>query len=992
MATELATAYVTLVPSFKNLSGSLKDALGNAGIDGLGENIGTKLTSPIQKAFTSIGTVATGIIGSIGGAIGSLAASGGMARALNLEQAQTMFKGLKLDWNDYYDSIDQAVTGTAFSLDAAALVAANLAASGVSAGDQMSTALNACVGTAATFGTGLDEIGTIFQKVSAKGKLSGDELLQLSERGINATAVLGEYLGKTQAEVRDMVKNGQIDFQTFSNAMYAAFGDSAKAANETFTGAMANMQTALSRIGEKFATPFKNACIPVFNALREAINAVGSTLAPVVEKFSDFAAKVSGDLVSKIKTFTDALQNGSSIFGAFVAALGPVGAVVATVITAIGGLGAAFGVLSTALNVVPGLQGLVGALSGGAGVVGAVELAKSAITGFSGTIKQVPTALNSVGTAVTNTATKIPIVSTAMANLGSVAGGLSKTMGSGLWNCFETLTTKITTVGSKLPIVGSAFTSLGTKVNTMGSAFTLAGGNLSALGSVFGSALAGPMTVVAGLIAALIASFALLYTTNEEFRNSMNQLGAELMAALQPALESIMQSLQQMATAIMPAISAVITALAPVLTQIITLIAQGLAAVLPVIANLLAGLVQVIASIVTAVASAIQGVAEWLSQFQSFEEFINGFCQAVGEIWNAFWTGFAEICSQAWNGIVNGVMALGQSLQSHFSQFCSAIASVWGAFWQGLCDVCSTIWNAICSAVQAAIGVLTSVIQAQMNAIKSIWDAIWNSICTVAQTIWGQIQNIIQAAISIVSSLISAALSAIQGDWDSAWNSVCDALQTAWDTITEAVSAGIDIVVEFFVNLPGQILDALASLASDLFNIGSNAIQGLLNGINSMVGAVLNTLQNLASQAISIVSSILHIGSPSKVFADIGEFVMQGMDNGLQEGFRGVRKTLKNESDYIAGFDAVASIGIETQWSNPSDIDNLTRAISAPGKYQFEQATLTRADIFDAISAAMSDQSNVPIELYMDGKLVASTIASPMDAQLSLLAARGSRR
>ena len=162
------------------------------------QSIGSKVESFAKGAVS--------VIGGIGGAIGSLAAQGGMSRALNLEQAQTMFKGLKLEWDDYYKSIDNAVTGTAFSLDAAALVAANLAASGIAAGADMDKALRGVVGTAATFGSELGDIGSIFQKVAAQGKVSGETLQQFADRGVNVTSVLSQALGKTQEEIKPAVK------------------------------------------------------------------------------------------------------------------------------------------------------------------------------------------------------------------------------------------------------------------------------------------------------------------------------------------------------------------------------------------------------------------------------------------------------------------------------------------------------------------------------------------------------------------------------------------------------------------------------------------------------------------------------------------------------------------------------------------------------------------------------------------------------------------
>ena len=81
---------------------SAKGTYDGSNFDSGVEGSKAKMESFMEKA-KSIGSKvesfakgAVGVIGGIGGAIGSIAAQGGMSRALNLEQAKTMFKGLKL--------------------------------------------------------------------------------------------------------------------------------------------------------------------------------------------------------------------------------------------------------------------------------------------------------------------------------------------------------------------------------------------------------------------------------------------------------------------------------------------------------------------------------------------------------------------------------------------------------------------------------------------------------------------------------------------------------------------------------------------------------------------------------------------------------------------------------------------------------------------------------------------------------------------------------
>lgn len=189
--------------------------------------------------------------------------TGGWNRAQNIEKAKFSLQGLGYTGEKLtkiWTNIDDAVTGTSYSLDSAAMVASMLASSGIKAGEgvgEMGHALKAVSGVAAQTNSSYADIGDIFSQVAGQGKLMGEQLNRLSFRGMNAAADLAKAMNKTEAEVRDMVSKGQIDFATFSEAMYKAYSENAFKANETLSGVLANTRAALAKIGQDFFTPFQ---------------------------------------------------------------------------------------------------------------------------------------------------------------------------------------------------------------------------------------------------------------------------------------------------------------------------------------------------------------------------------------------------------------------------------------------------------------------------------------------------------------------------------------------------------------------------------------------------------------------------------------------------------------------------------------------------------------------------------------------------------------
>ena len=287
-------------------------------------NIATSVQS-LSDRFSTFGIIGMTVLhnltsaamdfgGKLIGSVMNPLMEGGKQRALNIEQAKFQFKGLRMDVEATMADASYAVDGTAYSLDAAAKVASQLGASGMRAGDDMRNALRGISGVAAMAGSSYEDIGNVFAKVAGQGRLMGDDLLRLSSRSINAAAIIAKEIGKTEVEVRDMVTKGKVDFKMFADAMDSAFGEHATAANKTFTGAMANVRSALGRIGEKFYTPLHQNLIGPLNDLRLVINEVSKALDPAFESLSAFmevaSGKVSKTLVSFDTGWSQVLKEG----------------------------------------------------------------------------------------------------------------------------------------------------------------------------------------------------------------------------------------------------------------------------------------------------------------------------------------------------------------------------------------------------------------------------------------------------------------------------------------------------------------------------------------------------------------------------------------------------------------------------------------------------------------------------------------------------------
>lgn len=305
---ELGVGYISIIPETSKITPGIKQALsgaaGSADAEGTGRGIGTKLASGIGKTLKiGAGSAAVAAGGVVAGGIAK-----GMGRLTGIENATQKLSGLGNSAEQVQSIMDNAlasVKGTAFGLEEAASTAAMAVAAGVKPGEELEGILTTVADTAAIAGASMADMGQIFGSVAARGKLQGDDLMQLQSRGIPVLQLLAEQAGKTAEEISEMVSKGKIDFRTFADAMEAGVGGSAQKMGETFQGSVANMGAALGRVGATALNPFFDLATGGFGSVTDAIDGFNDRLKPVMSGVTDF---LQGRAIPAMKEFGQSWQ------------------------------------------------------------------------------------------------------------------------------------------------------------------------------------------------------------------------------------------------------------------------------------------------------------------------------------------------------------------------------------------------------------------------------------------------------------------------------------------------------------------------------------------------------------------------------------------------------------------------------------------------------------------------------------------------------------
>jgi len=84
------------------------------------------------------------------------------------------------------------------------------------------------------------------------------------------------------------------------------------------------------------------------------------------------------------------------------------------------------------------------------------------------------------------------------------------------------------------------------------------------------------------------------------------------------------------------------------------------------------------------------------------------------------------------------------------------------------------------------------------------------------------------------------------------------------------------------------------------YDIGANAIQGMINGMAGKEAAMLNKIRAMMGRAVKIAKETLDIHSPSGVFRDeVGAMMMQGMGEGVTQEMARQADIIRNAAQYM---------------------------------------------------------------------------------------------
>ena len=298
---------------------------------------------------------------------------------------------------------------------------------------------------------------------------------------------------------------------------------------------------------------------------------------------------------------------------------------------------------------------------------------------------------------------------------------------------------------------------------------------------------------------------------------------------------------------------------------------------------------------------------------------INGFTTAVNGLLGGQ-TSIGEFTDQmtrmsmqtisAFSSALPGILETGEQFVGTFA---TGILEAAPQLVTALSDVTYILGDSFASffptAMDSGVDLVTNLVSGIGEALPTlIPQAVDGIIGMIDKGIVGNLDGIIEAGFDLLIGLTEGITEAFPKLIDGANDIVANLLVGLVDNLPEILEMGFELIAALvtgfakaapkMVNSAGELLLKVANKFKniDWKSLGKNIVQGILNGITSMAGALWRTMTDLAGNALNAAKEALGVNSPSRLFEkEIGAMIPPGISNGVEKAFPKMAKNLQTQ-------------------------------------------------------------------------------------------------
>lgn len=371
--------------------------------------------------------------------------------------------------------------------------------------------------------------------------------------------------------------------------------------------------------------------------------------------------------------------------------------------------------------------------------------------------------------------------------------------------------------------------------------------------------------------------------------------------ALTPALQALTPAMQTL----IPVVGDLIGVIGPLVGDLLTALAGILGRLLPLITPL-------IETIGTFLVGAIEKVAHW------FGWAAEAILPLIDEVLPLLLDVIMTLLDEGLRALLPSLILLAKTV----AKLLPPIFEVVGALLDALLPILGDLVGEISLALVPIVEVLADLLS---NGLGDVLIVVLDLLKPFIPVI-GMLAELISAVLTPVIGALSGALEVI-ADWLS---NLTPAFEDLASKISEGLAIAIEKVREWFADLPAKVKGWLINAGDWLVTSGKDIVTGLWNGLKSMASWIREKVIGFVKDVIpGPLKAVLGISSPSKLMAEFGGYVGEGLAEGILSSEREVAKA-SNRLAAAAGVSASGEFEAVVSGAASSRLSPVVMQFNAP--------------------------------------------------------------
>ncbi|MBE2937490.1 phage tail tape measure protein [Anoxybacillus flavithermus] len=359
--------------------------------------------------------------------------------------------------------------------------------------------------------------------------------------------------------------------------------------------------------------------------------------------------------------------------------------------------------------------------------------------------------------------------------------------------------------------------------------------------------------------------------------------------------------------AIGAAISAVLLGVVATIGVVLSIVGtamQGFGALAGVLASA-GGMAGVFSSVIAAITGpigiAIGAIAGLVAigvvlykNWDEIKEFLSATWEGIKAVAVAVWDGLKTYFTTVFNIYKTIFTTVWEGIKTFFSTVLNGIKTTFSAVWDTIKGALETVWNTLKSTAETVWNGVKTFFETTLNTIKNTFTAVWNTARDTVIGVWNTLKTKAQEIFNTLATFFSNTWNNVKNTAVNIWNAIkgsisnivsnlSSAVQSTFNGLKSAVSSIFSGVKDTLINLWEGIKNTAKSWASSFVEIGKDLLRGIWNGMSSMADWLWDKVRSMLSGLTDKIKNFFGIRSPSRLFAEYGGYLSQGLAIGITD-------------------------------------------------------------------------------------------------------------